>query len=77
MDDKIQLALIAYERRKASQRKYQQTHKEKLAEISKKYYYKMKEDPVKYEKYLAKYKERYVPKKPKPKTEGKEDLQVF
>lgn len=57
----IQTAVNNYEKHKANCRKYQQTHREKVNEISKRYYESMKTDPVKYEKYLERCRGRYVP----------------
>lgn len=69
-EQKIQTALNYYERQKEAQKRYRQSHKEKIADLSKSYYYKMKEDPEKYKKYLERCRKKYIPKKQREATEN-------
>lgn len=66
----IQSALNLYEKHKEAGKRYRQTHKEKMAELSKNYYYRMKEDPEKYKKYLERCRKKYIPKKQREATEN-------
>ena len=64
-EQQIQTALNFYERHKEAHKRYRQSHKGKMADLSKSYYYRMKEDPEKYEKYLDRCRKRYIPKNKK------------
>ena len=64
-DAQIQTALRIYESQKRANKNYRERHPEKMNELSKKYYHKMKEDPDKYKMYLEKCRKRHVPKKQK------------
>ena len=57
----VKAALALYEKHKGYCKKYQQKNKEKVNENSKRYYESMRNDPVKYEKYLERCRNRYVP----------------
>ena len=57
----VKAALSLYEKHKGYCKKYQQKNKEKVNENSKRYYESMRNDPVKYEKYLERCRNRYVP----------------
>lgn len=69
-EQQIQAALNFYERHKEAHKRYRDTHKEKMCELSRNYYYRMKEDPEKYQKYLEKCRKKYIPKKQKEPTEN-------
>lgn len=63
MDSKQEKALHYYEKHLERLRKYNQAHKEEIASQIKTTYYKMKEDPEKWEAYKAKKREYYKTKK--------------
>jgi hypothetical protein len=68
----IQTALNCYNNLKKAQKKYQQKNKEKMNNIAKAYYYRLKEDPERYKEYLEKTNERqrkYYHEKKAKKTE--------
>lgn len=50
----IKTALNCYNNIKKAQKKYQQKNKEKMNDLSKAYYYRIKDDPEKYKEYLQK-----------------------
>ena len=56
----IQTALRMYENQKKASRNYRQTHKEKVNQNSKNYYYRLREDPEKYKAYLEKCNKKYA-----------------
>jgi hypothetical protein len=58
VDAKVQSAINCYERHKEVQKRWRAKNREHLTTISKAYYYKMKEDPEKYEKYLERCRQR-------------------
>jgi len=71
----IQTALNCYNNLKKAQKKYRQSHKEKMRDISKEY--RVKEDPERYKLYLEKNNERqkkyyHEKKAKKPEPEIKE-----
>ncbi len=73
----IQSALNCYNNFKKAQKKYQQKNKEKMCNIAKAYYYRLKEDPEKYKEYLEKSNQRqkkyyHERKTKKPEEEIKE-----
>lgn len=57
----VKAALALYEKHKAYCKKYQQENRAKVNANSKRYYESMRNDPVKYEKYLERCRSRYVP----------------
>lgn len=65
MDAKQEKALQFYEAQCERVRKYNQEHRQQIRELVKKSYYKMKEDPERWEAFQAKKKAYYQEKKQK------------
>jgi len=58
-DQLILTALNCLYNQRVAQRKYRERNKEKLNEYSKNYYYKLRDDPEKYQEYLDKCNQKY------------------
>lgn len=63
MEENEDKRLIFYERHLERMRNYNKTHKEQIRERVKSTYYKMKEDPEKWEAFKAKKREYYLAKR--------------
>ena len=74
LDSKIQSAINCYERHKEVQKRWRAKNREHLSAVAKTYYYKMKEDPEKYEKYLERCRKRN--KKEEDNSEKENDPQL-
>jgi hypothetical protein len=67
-DEEVKKAVHYYEKQRQAQLRYRQKNKEKLNELGKSYYRKIKEDPEKYEIYLKTCNKKYEKIKSDPET---------
>lgn len=57
----VKAALILYNRHREACKKYQQKNRDKMIANAKRYYESLRNDPEKYERYLERNRQRYVP----------------